>query len=45
MGLAFLCGVARRGPGWVVAARLSGPDMVATGGIAALGARHAGDTP
>ena len=32
MGLAFLCGVARRGPGWVVAARLSGPDMVATGG-------------
>ena len=31
MGLAFMCGVTRRGPGCAVAVHFSGPDMVARG--------------
>jgi len=45
MGLAFLCGVARRGPGWVVAARFSGLDTGARGELHYMRVRHAGDTP
>lgn len=44
MGLAFLCGVTRRGPGWSVAAHFSCPDMVARGNCSIRGAtrrRHA----
>lgn len=45
MGLAFLCGVTRRGPSWVVAARLSGPDMECRGELHYMEVRHAGDMP
>ena len=45
MGLAFLCGVTRRGPGCAVAARFDGLDMGGRGELHYMEVRHAGDTP
>ena len=45
MGLAFLCGVTRRGPGWVLQLVSTARIWNAGGELHYMEVRHAGDTP